>query len=245
MMQIRSIGPPPEKHADRVVAEMLRHLAENHANLWVAVRAAIVASSDGSPKAQRKMEERIRRAGALETHLTPGKRGQYRLLIFDRLGWDPRRDGFILPDDPVPQQPWIACNLTRVESEGRGRDIVSYESRPALFITHHAMSRVAQRFGARTIAHLMAAAELIWEGALDLLLAKQGFAAWLDAREQGWRAPIEGNGVVVLKRHHSRKALVAATVFEDRQEERGGSQSRGDSPPIAAAVGGEDSQSQF
>jgi hypothetical protein len=126
---------------------MLRQLAENHASLWLAVRAAIVASSDGSPKAQRKMEERIRRAGALETYLTPGKRGQYRLLIFDRLGWDPRRDAFILPDDPVPERPWIACNFTSVESEGRGREMVSYESRPALFITHHAMSRVARASG--------------------------------------------------------------------------------------------------
>ena len=32
MPRIQSVGPPPEKHADRVVAEMLRWIVKAHTN---------------------------------------------------------------------------------------------------------------------------------------------------------------------------------------------------------------------
>jgi len=76
MTAIQSVGPPPERHADRVVAEMMQELARNQSRLWDAVPEIVASSSDGSPRAQRKMEERIRRAGALATYLSPGKRGR-------------------------------------------------------------------------------------------------------------------------------------------------------------------------
>ena len=38
---IQSVGAPPERHADRVVAEMLRQLAEARARLWPARSASI------------------------------------------------------------------------------------------------------------------------------------------------------------------------------------------------------------
>jgi hypothetical protein len=72
MHEIQSVGLPPERHADHVVAAMMRQLAEARKTLWETVAEAIVDSSDGSPKAQRKMEQRIRRAGAVQTE--PGER---------------------------------------------------------------------------------------------------------------------------------------------------------------------------
>ena len=61
---IQSIGPPPERHADRVVAEMMRDLARKRATLWKAINEAIASSTDGGPRAQRKMAERASRRNA-------------------------------------------------------------------------------------------------------------------------------------------------------------------------------------
>jgi hypothetical protein len=35
---IQSLGAPPERHADRVVAEMMQHLAQTRARLWLGMR---------------------------------------------------------------------------------------------------------------------------------------------------------------------------------------------------------------
>src|SRR5262249_39495192 len=91
MTAIQSVRPPPERHADRVVAGMLRQLAVDHARLWETIAKIAANSSDGTPKAQRKMEERIKRTGVLTTDLLPGKRGRYTLLIYDLSGYDPQR----------------------------------------------------------------------------------------------------------------------------------------------------------
>lgn len=59
---IQSLGAPPERHADRVVAAMLRQLAQTRAQLFPLICAAFQNSSDGSPKAQRKLEQRVKQA---------------------------------------------------------------------------------------------------------------------------------------------------------------------------------------
>ena len=210
---IQSIGRPPERHADRVVAEMMRQLARDHARLWDTITGITASSSDGTPRAQRKLEERVKRAGALTTQLWPGKRGCYTLVAYNLTGFDQRRDAPIRLDDPVPERPWISCNVTAIESKGRGRNEVELSSRPILFITHHAMSRAAQRLDMRTSDHLLDAARAIWTAAEDLLIEKGGVDAWLDAPPQGWRVPLSGSATVVLRRHEKRRALVAATVF--------------------------------
>ena len=214
--EIQSIGRPPERHADRIVGEMMRRLARTHADVWRAINEAVASSSDGSPRAQRKMAERIERAGALATDLTPGKRGRYTLVVNDVVGWDRERDAAVLVGDPIPDRPWIACNVTVVESEGRGCDLVTIRSKPMVLVTHHSMSRAAQRLGVRTPAHLVAATRAIWDAAVGLLCEKGGDVdAFLDAPPEGWRVPMKAidGAVVVLKRHQRRAALVAATVF--------------------------------
>jgi hypothetical protein len=210
MIQIQSIGPPPEKHADRVVAEMLRLTAADHAKVWTAIQDAIVSSSDGSPKAQRKMEARIRAAGAHRTHLTPGKRGRYDLQIYDLSGWDPARDAEIKLGDDIPSEPWIACWLSVLTSKGRGE--VDFKSAPILFITHHAFSRAAQRWEARTIDHMQAVIKTIWNGTIKHL---NGLDHWSEPPPQGLRIQVgkEQNLTVVIKQHEKHTAFIAATVF--------------------------------
>jgi hypothetical protein len=74
------------------------------------------------------------------------------LLLYQLVGWDPVRDDEIGPGDPMPEKPWIALFITTIS--GRGHKI---KSRPVLFVTHHALSRAAQRFGLRTQAHMLTA----------------------------------------------------------------------------------------
>jgi hypothetical protein len=211
--KIQSAGPPPERHADRVVAEVLRVTAVSHASTKQAISDAIINSSDGSPKAQRKMEARIKAAGASNnTYLTPGKRGRYALQIYDLSGWDPARDIEIGLNDPIPREPWIVCWLNLLESEGRGR--IDLKSAPILFVTHHALSRAAQRWGARTVNDLISVVHVVWNGALRHINSHDDLS-WLELPPQGIRIQVgtEQTLTVVLKRHDKWNALIAATVF--------------------------------
>jgi hypothetical protein len=76
-------APAPERHADRVVA-----MARTHAGISTAIGEIVLAASDGTPKGQRKMEARIKAAGAFKTFLKLGTRGRYetRNLRLHRVG---------------------------------------------------------------------------------------------------------------------------------------------------------------
>src|SRR5262245_18859588 len=216
--QIISRGRPPERHADRVVSGMMRALARKHAMLWDEISAVVCTcrGGAGSPRAQRKLAERIERAGAYHTKLYEGKRGRFTIVIYDFTGFDPSRDEEIRFGDPIPPKSWISCNLSLLESPGGGRDLIEVHSRPMLFITCHAMCRVAQRFGARTSDHLMTATHTIWNECIKLINEKKE-KDWLAAPPDGWRVPImDGNALAVLRRYEKRKAMICVTVIERR-----------------------------
>jgi len=213
MLEIKSVGPPPERYADRVVAEMMRDMARTHATLWDAIHDVVKTSRGGSPKAQRKLAERIKRAGAYRTFLTEGKRGRFEILIYDFTGYDVARDAEITGDDPIPEKPWISCNVSVLTSPGNGQDVIKVHARPILFISVHALSRMAQRLGMRTSRHLKAAIGIIFNGCIKFVNANE---KWLDAPPDGWRVPIPPIPArAVLKRHEKRSALICATILRD------------------------------
>jgi hypothetical protein len=207
--QIHSVGPPPALHADRVVAEMLRRLAQRRAGLWAAILEAVANSKDGGPRAQRRMAARIRRAGADYVELQTGTRGRYELHVYTTGGWDAGRDDEIGLDDPIPTRPWVVYFLTVIR--GRGAKLKSW---PVLFITHHALSRTAQRFGMRSEPDLEAAANLIWTSALNHL--KDTPERWFEPPARGHFVPLGADGIVILERHRKRPALVAVTAIPNK-----------------------------
>jgi hypothetical protein len=218
MSEIQSIGLPPARHADRVVAEMMRALAIKHGLLWEAMQMIIKSSSDGSPKSQQKMARRIEQAGAGGVVLRKsGKRGRYELFIFDILGWNLQADKPIMVDDLIPERPWIVCHLTQLKSRGGGADRVVLKSRPILFLTHHVLSRTAQRMGARTGDDLMNAIDAMLAATMTLMQSK-GFDNALVAPPAGWRVPIGDEAMMVLQPHETHRALVAVTVITNREE---------------------------
>jgi hypothetical protein len=219
ILEIQSIGPPPEQHADRIVAAMLRDLAKKRAQVELAVLAAIENSKDGNPKAQAKMAERIRQAGAEYVSLQPGKRGKYTIMIQQMIGWDPIRDQEIRVESPIPAKPWVACHIAIIEAKGRGRT-PDGGGAPVLLITHHALSRAAQRFEVRTNEHMLSATRWIWNATQKLIL--ENARDWTPPPPQGLRVPLgtADNAVVVLKQHENReRTLVAATIFSSDNPE--------------------------
>jgi hypothetical protein len=211
---ILSVGLPPERHADRVIAEMLRELARKKASLMDRLVEVMIGSKDGNPKAQIKMASRLREAGASCVRLEPGKRGRYSLYIHTYVGWDPTKDAEIGPEDTIPEKPWICCYITLIDSKGHGRtrkeDIMLI---PLLFISHHVLSRAAQRVGLRTNEHLIDTVKVIWNASARLL-ADKGFEEWMNPPPMGHKIQLEETSThVFLQRHYTRHAMVAATMI--------------------------------
>jgi hypothetical protein len=142
---------------------MLQQMVQRHAKLCATIRAVAEdrRARDGNPRAQAKLEAKIKSLGALETGLIPGKRGRYELRIHSFAGWDPQRNAVIKPGDPIPEKPWICTMLYVVRGEGQHRISHGSSSSPVLFLTHHSLSRSAQRWGVRTVADLSAAIQEI------------------------------------------------------------------------------------
>lgn len=113
----RIVGPPPERHAARVVGEMVRWLAGERARLSAELLAVLLNSRSrfGSPVAQRRLADRLRRAGGkaiLDLRLRPGKRGNFILAIVEWFVYDASRNEAISPTDSIPEKPWLACEAT-------------------------------------------------------------------------------------------------------------------------------------
>jgi hypothetical protein len=211
--EIQSAGRPPEQHADRVVAEMLREMAKTHARLWAAVDGIVDNSRDGNPRSQRKMEAKIRAAGAVDTILTPGKRGRYALWVFSYVGWDPARDAVITLADPIPPKPWVASVFHEITGEGRGW--INTMARSLFYISHHALSRAAQRWGFRTSDQMLKVIRDIGDRTMKYIL-DTGIRDehWCDTPPRGIRIPLaDDSAAIVLKKHEKRHALVVATVL--------------------------------
>jgi hypothetical protein len=221
---LRSIGPPPERYADRVVASMLRSIAYDRAQRWQAVSDIFTDHSnryDGNPLAQARMAEKMRKAGAVLVKLTnPGKRGKYTMDIYDWSGWNaevPPHGAEIGVKDPIPEKPQIVCWLNTIKGLGHHR--YANKNTPILFIGHHALSRFAQRLyegheGVEvtiTADRLLVGVSDLWNAAIGLIAEKGGKGA-LDVPPWGWRIPFDG-GVAVFNKHDQRKSLIVSTIL--------------------------------
>ena len=161
---IRSIGAPPARHADRVVAEMLRLIVKARINRIGFIRETLGATPDGNPRAQSKLMKKLTEAGrpfVLHTALKPGKRGRYVFKLFVVDGWDAERKAPIGPDDKMPAKPWLA--VTDRSCTSLGNRAYEMDASYSLFVTHHALSRLAQRcVDLKGPVQLLSAVNNIW-----------------------------------------------------------------------------------
>jgi hypothetical protein len=208
---------------------MLQQRVQRHAELWAAIHALTKDPRvrDGNPRAQAKLEARIKKLGVLDTNLIPGKRRRYTLQVSAFAGWDPQRDAVIEPGDPIPKKPWVCVVLYTILGGGQGRArLMSFL--PHLFLTHHCLSRSAQRWNVRTVADLSATIHSITAVALEYFSKRLGEgvgASWLDTPPEGVRLPMSSvvvsesaklgsDTVIVVEKHETREALVVSTVLD-------------------------------
>jgi hypothetical protein len=212
-LEIQSVGLPPEIHADRVIALMLKEMAQQHARVWQAIRGITEDPHvrDGNPKAQRRMEAKVLAAGALFTELISGKRGRYTLSVCAMCGWDPVIGKLIDVDDELPPKPWICCLLHQITGTGNGN--IEFRSVSRLYLTHHALSRAAQRWGVRTATDLADAIEII---SVEVVRHMHDMGeSWFDAiPPEGARVSVcESQCMLVLQRYENYDALAVVTVL--------------------------------
>jgi hypothetical protein len=216
--KIKSIGLPPEKHADRVVAEMMRWIVEAQMRRWARVQHVVSNCKDGNPRSQERMIRRLKEAGGVfffDVFLDPGKRGKFVYHLLDVAGWNPAADTMIFETSAIPEKPWLCCNTTRVIS--RGRNVYDQTTGIELLVTHHSMSRLAQRNGVREPKELLMAVHSIRSSYLDMRTINM--AAVTRVLPEGYRLkfslPDNDFAWAVLNSHRGDKngGLVVATIL--------------------------------
>jgi hypothetical protein len=213
--EIQSEGPPPDRHAERIISLMMRYLAQQNAQVWAGINAIIhdPFCRDGNPKAQRKMADRVKATGASFVQLEPAKRGKYKLYIHDMIGWDHVTDTAIGVNDDV-SKPWLAAQFHIVE--GCGHCLVKHYTRQMVYITTHSLVRVVQRWQARNIQDLIRVVETISNVAIKYILKVDDGVTndWCKTPPDGIRVPFPNqSSVMVLKRYEPRPGLVVVTIF--------------------------------
>jgi hypothetical protein len=220
--EISSIGLPPEQHADRVVSEMMRYIIKQHVDILDPISEVLVGGfRAGGPRAQTRLAERIRKAGAKNVTVKTGKKGQYSLYFSCLDGFDPARNALIEVGDPIPEKPWLVYSLGNLRNPGHNQvPKITYTA--MIFITHHVLSRAAQRLGLRTVTEMEMTSVAFFGAGLGII-KELGFEGLDNLPNTGQRVeiPIDKNAedpenakvTMIYKKHPTRKALVMTTVF--------------------------------
>jgi hypothetical protein len=190
--------------------EMLKFLAMMHTVFMAKLDHMLANTPDGNPKAQAKLAKQVEQVGypfVLGTRLAPGKRGRYVLRAFFIGCHDPNRHKPILENDVIPEKPWLSLNVLKHQSKGRGNYDI-YDS-VIMFITHHALSRLCQRCGAREMADLLNAAVCICWAYIAKANADKQFENFRD----GMRLPFEGGTAVLNHNNDEHATPVVVTML--------------------------------
>jgi hypothetical protein len=95
----------------------------------------------------------------LGSGIETGKRGRYKIYMCVLDGWDAERNDLIKEDNSIPEKPWLAVTTAVIESKGDYQ--YKEDCSISLLITHHALSRLTQRCGARNLREVYAAVRRI------------------------------------------------------------------------------------
>jgi hypothetical protein len=203
-----------------VVAEMLRWLIHVWAEMWRAFWHAVETGSFGNPIGQRRAVDRMRKAAGrfpLQCHLEPAKRCRFQITLVEIVLCDPATcDAIDEAPAVVPAKPWLSIVATSVTGQGPHRP-PEVKHGVLLLISHHALSGLTQRCGARDAADLVLAAE----GLFDAFLTVENFDP--TTIPDGYRLPFvlahrETAGIAVLspyERHRGYTALVTTILDPD------------------------------
>ena len=98
-------------------------------------------------------------------------------------GWDRDRGEEIKVGDPIPERPQLVYWAGALEGTGHGNCYISYL--PILIISHHVLSRTAQRHGLRTVNDMLDSVEALNQGVLNFTNKKIR-----QVPPEGWQVPV-------------------------------------------------------
>jgi hypothetical protein len=225
---IRSLGAPPDRHAERVVNDMLAWLHAGQTERWAKAKGAINSSQMGSVVGQQRAVARFAKIVgdlALRVELSPAKRGKYHLRLVSWIAFDPVRNDAVLPGEPLPP----AAQLAVVVSYCSGANHrPQWNSGIPVVISRHAMIRCAQRKNVRTVNGLLLAVRELWDAAESVVLkmvadgvarsesGKTHADAWFAAIPSvGVRVPLSDGRIAVIAQASllDKHTLIVKTVL--------------------------------
>jgi hypothetical protein len=212
---IQSLGPPPDKHAERIVDLMLAHLHDRRRHLFTNAETVARPEQMGTQKGRLRAAERIRKAmgdTVLDIRIKPATRGRFLLQVIDWGLWRPDTNDLVSDIDPLPlTKVWLAA--VKNTTTGVHYRVVTKTTAP-LVLTRHAIIRLAQRAEVRTVEDLLAAIRELWLITADLLIKADGGDSWLNPPKGVWRLPLrEGGPVAVLKPDVAEGRLICTTIL--------------------------------
>jgi hypothetical protein len=203
------VADPPERHAARIVAEMVKWLAVEQSRFEhvLAREIATGRSRLGSVIAQERLVARLRRAGdgkgLVDLRLWPGKKAGFLIRWTDWRAVTPQTARMLKEGEPVPERAWLSCEIMYFTA----RHPTRYHR--AFLLTHHAMVRLATRCGATTPDHLLDAMREIWRGFVECADRVGAEAA---SRLVRLELPVK-SGVAIAEREDKDSCFIIKTVL--------------------------------
>ncbi len=117
---IMSLAAPPERHAERVVDEMIRWMHKSAPSMLRGV-PIIDPYRMGGPRGQRRTMERLKHSLSgllLACHLVTGKRGRYQMGLTFWYVWDQAKSEIVKSGAPVPHGAGLVAVLVLLEGPG-------------------------------------------------------------------------------------------------------------------------------
>jgi hypothetical protein len=161
--QIVSIGPPPERHAERVVDEMLDFMRKLQPQLRDRGHHILDLNRMGGKRGQERCVQRFLVSIAplvLGWHLQTGKRGRFEFQFTTWAAWDPNKNEMLQASGPLPPG---ACLLAHAAILTGANYTPKWVGAPLLMISRHACIRLAMRSSVRTIRDLIEAMRELWD----------------------------------------------------------------------------------
>ena len=228
---ISSIGPPPERHAERIVGEMLAWLhVENH-RLWQILAGSLDLNQMGNPVGQERAVRRFRDKAKpllLDFRLVTGKRGKYKLTLVTWEIWDVVNHRVADASGLLPPYGCLAVGFAQKRGRGwpDGKAIDRWRYSTTLIISRHACLRLAMRAEVKTVPDLLAAVRELWETVAvfvnelpdeEVVREKEGDEErrwWQTAPPEGWRLTMPRGTVAVVGQYNDSPRLVVKTILD-------------------------------
>ena len=204
--------PVPDRHAERISSDMVSYLCRERMRLHERAIGLIDIEKMGSPAGQKRIADRLATALgplALEISLKPAKRARFVLEVVDWLVWDSVDDDPVVTDAARPRA-WLGVALTHYTG-ARHRSDTKFGI--PLLVSHHAITRLAQRAGVRTIDDLLESLRELWCVTSGIILQQRD--DWLAPPQGSWFLPLSRGQIAVLTpARNGGKRLVVKTILD-------------------------------